>query len=172
MTRSVSSAFRTELEASHSSELAIMFVTVTHESLASPIYVNSDIMDFVLGGITYLGAAFSLSLLTDDDQPPKGKVSIHNVDRAIGEAVLLLATPPRVTIAIYARSDFNDANPRTPTGTPTLQYSATGLELRNISCDALQLTGELSVLDIAAEPWPAIRSTIDRLPGLFARAPV
>lgn len=172
MTRALSTSFRTTLESSNASDLAIIFATVTHPDLETAVTVNSDIMDYVLGGVTFLGAAFNVSLLQDDDAPPVGKVSIPNVDRAIGEAVQLLSTPPKLKLEIYPRSDFDNANPRTPLGTPSVQYSADGLFLRNISCDALGFTADLSTYDIASEPWPAIRSTVNRLPGLFARAPI
>lgn len=172
MTRTLSTAFRTTLEASHASDLAIIFATVTHDSLEVPIRVNSDIMDYVLNGETYLGAAFTISLLTDDDSPPIGRVAIHNVDRAIGEAVQLLSTSPKIALAIYARSDFDESDPRVAVGTPAVQYSVPGMFLKNISCDVMSFTGDLTTFDITSEPWPAIRSTVDRLPALFARAPV
>lgn len=170
--RALTTAFRTAIEASSSTDIAIAFATITHPSLESPITVNSDIQDFVLNGVTYLGAAFGMQLLTDDDSPPQGKVSIANVDQAIGEAVLLLSTAPAIGLQIYARSDFDGSFPRVPLGTPSLQYSAQGLFLRNITCDYLSLTADVTTYDIAGEPWTAIRSTVDRLPALFARAPV
>lgn len=170
--RTVTPGFRTTLESSSASDLGIIFATITHPDLESALTVNSDIADYILGGVTFLGTAFSAALLTDDDQPPKATVSIQNVDRAIGEAVQLLSTSPKIKLEIYARSDFDNSTPRNPVGTPSVQYSASGLFLTNITCDALGFTADLTTYDIASEPWPAIRSTVDRLPALFARAPV
>lgn len=172
MTRPITSSFRTTLEAANAADLAIIFATITHPDLEAALTVNSDIADYVLGGVTFLGTAFSCALLTDDDQPPKATVSIQNVDRAIGEAVQLLSSSPKIKLEIYARSDFDGGTPRLPVSTPSVQYSAQGLFLTNVTCDAMGFTADLTTYDIASEPWPAIRSTVDRLPGLFARAPV
>ena len=172
MTRTITAAFRTTLESSSASDLAIVFATLTHPSLETPLYFNSDIEDYTFGGVTYLGFAFTISLLTDDDQPPQGQISIANVDQWLGEAIQLLSTAPQLTLSVYARSDFDSSTPRVPVGTPSLQYSATGLFLRGITVDAMTVSATLSTYDIASEPWPAIRSTVNRLPGLYARAPV
>jgi hypothetical protein len=171
MTRALTTAFRTNVEASNTDEIGIIFATVSHPGLEEPLPVNSDVVDFVLGGTTYKGVAFSASLLTDDDQPPVGKISIENVDRVIGEAVQLLSTAPAVKVEVYARSDFDNSTPRMPIGTPTPQYTAQGLFLRNINGDVLGITADLGTYDIANEPWPATRSTMQKLPALFARAP-
>jgi hypothetical protein len=50
---------------------------------------------------------------------------------------------------------------------PAMQYQARSLRLRGVSGDAIALEGELSVWDPTAEPYPSIRATPDRLPGLF-----
>ena len=165
--RTVAGPFRTAIESSNSSEAVLIFATITHPDLFAPIYFNSDIKNYVLGGNTYLGTAMSVSLLSDQTNAPSAKISIPNVDRAIGEAVLELRTSPQIKLEVHARSDFDGSDPRVAIGTPTAEYSAPLLFLRNVSCDALGFTADLNSYDLSSEPWPAIRSTKDRLPGLY-----
>jgi len=165
--RTLGTSFRTAIEASNSSEVVLIFATITHPTLVSPIYVNSDIKNYVLGGNTFLGTAMSVSLLSDQISAPSAKISIPNVDRAIGEAVLGLRTSPQIKLEVYARSDFDNSDPRVAIGTPVVEYSAPLLFLRNVSCDALGFTADLNSYDLSSEPWPAIRSTKNRLPGLY-----
>lgn len=167
MTRTISSGFRDTLEATQSSEVAVWFATITHDDLQVPIYVNSDIVNYVYGGNTFLGCAFSLSFLTDDEQPPRAQVSIENVDQIIGETIQALADSPAIRIQLLVKSDFDDGDPRVEIGTPTVEVDASNLLLRNVKCDGLTLTGDLYGYDLMTEPYPSIRSTQDRLPGLF-----
>lgn len=166
--RPVSATFRNAVESSASSEVIVLFATITHPSLLAPIAVNSDIVDYVYNGITYFGVAFSLQLLSDDENlPARAQAAIQNVDQAIGAAVLALSDSPTVKIEILLKSDFDDSDPRQPIGTPTPEYSAPELTLQNVKCDAMALTADLVGFDFTTEPYPAIRSTQDRLPGLF-----
>jgi hypothetical protein len=165
--RTLGNNFRTTIESSNSSEVVLLFVTVTHPTLESPIYLNSDIKDYVLNGNTYLGAALTISLLSDQIAAPQAKVSIPNVDRSIGQAVLALTTSPQIKLELYARSDFDSSDPRQAIGTPTVEYSAPFLFLRNVTCDAVGFTADLLSYDLSSEPWPSIRSTKNRLPGLY-----
>lgn len=167
--RTLASSFRSALEARYNGDAIVIFATVTHGDLASPLYFNSDIVNYVYGGNTYIGAAFALTLVTDDEQTPQAKVAIHNVDQVIGSTIQGLATSPAIAIQIFAKSDFTDDNPRVVIATPTVEYSAPILYLRNVSCDAMQLSADLYSMDISTEPWPAIRATKDRVPGLFVR---
>lgn len=165
--RTLAAGFRTTLESSSSSEVVLIFVTITHRSLEGPIYINSDIMDYVYNGNTFLGAALTISLLTDDIQPPRAKISIPNVSRKIGEAILGISDPPQIKMEVFAKSDFTNANPRVAVGTPTVEYSAPLLLLRNVTCDPISITADITSYDLSTEPWPSIRSTQERLPGLF-----
>lgn len=167
MTRTISSGFRDFAEASEGQDVIVLFATITHPALLEPITVNSDIADYILGGVTYLGVAFSLVMLTDDDNPPRASVAIQNVDQAIGEAVLALTSSPSIKIEIYLKSDFDNSTPRNPIGTPSPEYVAQSLLLQNVKCDAMTLTADLMGFDLTTEPWPAIRSTQERVPGIY-----
>lgn len=49
---------------------------------------------------------------------------------------------------------------------PTVEYEASNLMFTNISINAMEVTAELISFDMTSEPWPAVRTTTDRLPGL------
>src|SRR5271157_4667690 len=122
--RTLAAGFRTSIESSNTDEVALIFVTITHPTLDGPIYLNSDIANYLLNGNTYLGAALTISLMSDEKTAPKAKISIPNVNRAIGEAVLGLVTSPQIQMQVYAKSDFTNDSTRIPVGTPTVEYSA------------------------------------------------
>lgn len=164
--RTLTAAFRTELESPQSGELPITFATITHPDLLNPIWVNNDIVDYVYNGNTYLGTAFEIARLNDDEQQPRVRFAINNVDQSIGELFLGFRSAPAVKIELFARSDFTEDIPRVAVGTPTVQFSAAHLLLRNISGDVMTISGELCGQDFAREPWPAIRSTPDIMPAL------
>jgi hypothetical protein len=159
--------FRNAIEASISDENLVIFATISHPDLIEPYRFNSDVVDYVYDGDTYVAAAFQMTLLSDDEQPPRAQAAIHNVDQLIGDIIQSLETPPRIDIHVFVASDFTDADPRVEIDTAVIEYWAPHLLLRNVKCSAETLTGEIVGADLTAEPWPAIRSTKERLPGLF-----
>lgn len=164
--RTLSDDFRDAIESSRGSNSFIFFATITHRLLTESIFVNSDVVDYVYNGNKFVGCAFAITLLTDDEQPPKAQVAIENVDESIGNAIIELPDSPTIKIELMVKSDFDDGIPRQAIGTPTVEYSAPYLRLRNVNCDVMSLTGELAGYDFTTEQWPRIRSTADNLPGL------
>lgn len=169
MPRVISTDFRNNLEASANPDAVLIFATITHATLADPIRIVNDIVDYVWQGKTYTGIPFQIELLTDNDAAPSAKIRIQNVNGVIGQAVLGLKSSPRIQLDVLASSDFGAAvaNVRTEIGTPTVEYSAPRLRLRNVSGDAMMVEGELWSYDVSREPFPAIRATKERLPALF-----
>lgn len=166
MTRTISTGFRETLEASQTGDLAIWFATITHKDLLVPIYVNSDIVDYVYNGNTFSGCAFALTFLTDDDQPTRASVAIENVDQIIGATIQALSDSPSIKIELLVKSDFTDDEPRQPIGSPAAEVTAQGLLLRNVKGDVMTLTADLYGYDFTTEPYPSIRATPEHLPGL------
>lgn len=166
--RTISTAFRRSAEARESGDVFLEFIRITHDALSEPIRCVNDIVDFMYGGELYVGCPFSLSLLTDTDQPPRAQLSVQNVDRRIGEAILAIDTPPLLLIKLLSSVDFDlSVKPRTPIGTPIVEYEADFLRLENVSVDAMTVTADIASWDFTQEPWPAIRATKGRLPGLY-----
>lgn len=165
--RTISAGFRNEIESTNGQDVIVIFATVNHPSLEGPFYVNSDVTDYVYNGNTYLGVGFSMSFLSDDDSPPQAKVTIPNVDRRIGEAVLNISDSPTIRIELLVKSDFTNDTPRQPIGSPSPEYVAPLLFLRNVTFDAMQFTADIMSYDISTEPWPKIRTTPSDTPALF-----
>lgn len=182
MARDISIAGRIQLETQFSDEVWLWFSTVTHSSLPIPIrvvtegmgsvsYKNGAIVNYQWGGDVYLGCPFKLEWISDDGQPPRGQLTIPDPDRRIGAQVLTLIDSPQISFSLIKLSDFNllsygGNNDRIPLGTPTVEASASHFFLRNVSGDAMQVTADLTTYDMAVEPWPKTRATIDRLPWI------
>ncbi len=172
MPREISTSLRRALEEPRSAEYVVILIEITHQTLATPIRVANDVVDYVYLGNTFIGFPFEIELVSDSARTPRGSLRIQNVDRRISEAVLELTTPPQLSIILFAQSDFEEIEPggRTrlpPTGTePTPEYQADHLILGTITIDASMVSGEILSFDMSNEPWPAIRATAERLPGL------
>lgn len=168
MPRSLSTTFRSNIEDPHADDPAVVFLTFSHDDWADDYRFCWDTKDFVLDGETYLGFPFALELLTDSEDAPSGRLAVQNVDRMIGEAVRDLTDSPTLQIDVYAASDWDlTADPRTPLGTPTLQYSAANLYLREVSVDVAAVEAFLRSWDFVREPWPSKRATQTDLSGLY-----
>jgi hypothetical protein len=167
------------MEATDSSEVFIWLATITHDDLADPIrvasevpgvvaYKNGAIVNYKYGSDVYLGCPFRLEFVTDNEQAPRGRVIVPDPTREIGIEILLLSSSPRISFRLVKLSDytttFGPDNERIPTGTPTSEVYVTGLFLRNVTGDALQVQADLTTWDISTEPWPKYRVTADRLP--------
>lgn len=181
--RVLSTTFRNKIQAQHNDELILVFAVVTHPQLTKPVRVvtediegvsyhtNGQIINYKYNGDLYQGCPFTFSLLTDDENPPRSKVSIINVDTKIGRTIRLLTSPPRFRFTVLKYSDFSPTvdsdNARSPTGTPTVEYDANYLFLRNVVGDDMVITADITSYQIADEPCPAIRTTQDRTPALY-----
>lgn len=181
--RALSTGYRNEIEASSSGEVTLVFITVTHADLDTPVRLVSEdengvsyndglIINYNKGGNLFLGCPFALELLTDDERPPRGRITMADPERRIGIGILPLVDSPRLKIEVVALSDYVEGtydgnNARSPSGTPTVQYTADHLFLRNVSGDAMTVEAEIASYDMVGEPWTYIRATQDRLPGLF-----
>lgn len=168
MSRSITTTFRKEAEALFSSEADICFLTITHSLLSDPIRVNWDTKDFVYGGNTFTGFPFEISIFSDDDAPPKARLSIQNVDLRIGETIRGLLNPPRLKLQLLSTLDFNlTVNPRTEIGTANVIYSFDRAFLINCKVDFLTITADIEGWNYLQRVWPGKRGTQDLLPGLF-----
>ncbi len=167
MARTIGADFRDAIEASLSSEVLVWFATISHSALAVPLTANSDIVDYVYNGLIYRGCAFAFTFVADDDQPPRGAITIENVDQEIGNTLIGLTDSPTLHLQLMARSDFDSGVPRNPIGTPTVEIDAPLLKLRNVKGNVMQLTADVYGYDLTTEPWPSVRSTKARLPGLY-----
>lgn len=168
MPRNITASFRRSAEANFADEVDLVFLTISHSTLGTPIRVVWDTVDYIYGGNTFIGFPFDISILSDDEQPPTAQLQIQNVDPRIGDTIQGLLTPPRLKIELAQSSDFNlTVVPHTEIGSATIIYSADKLYLINVSVDILTITGQIVGWDYQQRVWPAERATQANFPGLF-----
>lgn len=168
MARTISQSLRAAVQRQETGEAIIPFITITHANLDPPIRVAGDGVDYVWQGETWTGFFFEVEMLSDDESPPRSRLTIQNVDRKIGDAVRALTSPPRLRIDLVAASEFDQTvKPRTALGTPVIDYTANHLFLASISVDSLQVTAEIVSWDYTQTTYPGRLSTQDRYPALF-----
>jgi hypothetical protein len=164
----VTASFRREAEKLESAESPLLFLTIEHPTISPPIRVVSNTVDIVLGGETYIGFLFDLSVLEDTDGTPEARLTIQNVDRKIGNAIRQLVTPPTVKIEVYPLSDFDTSvRPHVPLATPAASYTAENLRLIDITVDALQIEARIVSKDYTQRVYPGRQAIKAYLPALF-----
>jgi hypothetical protein len=157
------------LEQPETAEVVLLFLRIAHKQLPVDLLIVSDPADYILDGETWRGFDFDLRLLSDTDQPPRTELTVQNVDRRVGEAILAMDGPARLDIDVIAASQFDlTAEPRVAiAGTVERMYSARHLALVDVRGDVLQLTGTVRSWDYSQEAWPSMRATQDHFPGLY-----
>lgn len=157
MSRSVSLTLRQAANAPETGEVFLVLLTIDHPDLPVPLRVSSDGVDTLSRGETFVACPFGLTLPDDgDERPPKARLTIDNVDRAIVKAVRGITTAPRVLIEVVLASDPD-----------LVEASFPDFELQEARFDALTVEGELGLESFFREPYPAQRFTPAGFPGLF-----
>lgn len=175
MPRTIPDATRTALEAVGGEDLPLVFLKFTHGDLADVILVVSDIgteggepVEWQFRGENYVAFPFDIKVITDNDGPPRGEITVANVDQRIGKALRAIKTPLSLSIYMLLHSDFDTSvNPRVPLSYPTPFYEAHGFTVRDVSVDVIQITGTIRSFDDTGEPYPGLQSTQALLPGLY-----
>jgi hypothetical protein len=168
MTRAAALARREELERLDAPDAILAFLTISHLGLSEPIRVVSDASDYMLNGVRFVGLPFGFRLLNDSDEIPRAQLTVQNVDRQLGEAVLSMSGRPEVSIELRSSADFDlSVHPRVPLGSAVPIYAFRRLTLRDVTVSATELSGTVMLHDYTTEPWPSTRAIEARLPGLF-----
>lgn len=146
----------------------LTFVQISHPALAEPIRVVSDVIEYEWNGATWQPYPFGFRRLTDEDAMPETRLVVQNVDRVLGTTLRSLSGRASVSLWILTSADFDlTAEPRVPLGTVTPLYQFDGYDLTDVTIDPIQISGRVTLRDYSTEPWPGIRATEDRFPGLF-----
>ncbi|MCD6262278.1 MAG: DUF1833 family protein [Deltaproteobacteria bacterium] len=157
MSRDTSLTFRQAVYGQTTDEAFLVLLELDHSDLSEPIRVTSDGVDTISGGKTYISYRFDIRLPSDPSEGvTRGKLTIDNVDRQIVEAVRSISSPMSVKIMIVLASSPD-----------TVEAEFSGFELRNVVCDALQVTGDLSVEYFTSEPFPGDLFLPATFPALF-----
>lgn len=150
-------AFRDAAYPQETGEVFAMLLTIEHEDLAAPILLTdagedivyaSDMLD-ANGNVaaragTYVNMPIAITPPGQSDEQLSGKITVPNIDQAIGEAIESIATPATVTITAVLASQ-----PTEIVGGPHLL-----LELVNVRGDALVVEAEVARPSLTSEPYP------------------
>lgn len=153
----LSTTARQAMFAQETGEAFLVLLAIDHPDLiAQLLFVNNNVNVVSTGG-EHIAYPFDVQLPdSDEERDIIARLSIDNVSREIAQVIRSLDTPPTVGITIVRASDPNWPEVELP-----------GMLLRDVTWDALQLSGELSLSDITAEPYPAWVFDPGRFPALF-----
>lgn len=170
MPRTLNSTFLASILAPQAGSFPVVLAAVSHSSFGATRRFNSDNCNYTYGGQTYLGVSLGISILTDDDRPPRGTISMVNVNQIIGTEMLAISTPASLSLTIVNSANFSynsSTQVRTEIGTAPVLYQATSLLLRRVRGDALFVQADIEAIDVVSQPWPYITANQARTPGLF-----
>ncbi len=158
MSRALSDDARAEMFAQETGEVYIVLVTVSHDELDDPLRVCSDGADTVSRGDTFVAYPFNLELPSDEEgAPPRATISIDNVERSIAESLRTISSPATFLIEVVRAADPD-----------TVEVAYDQFQLTNVKGDVFQISGDLTVEDMATEPFPYLTFSPARFPGLFS----
>jgi hypothetical protein len=104
-----------------------------------------------VGGHVYTWAPFSITEPNIDDESPRGRISLPNVDSSIGEFIDALSTPVIATITPVLKSD------------PSVQLTDPFIlmEVTAVNGDRMSVSGDLGWPSLSTEPftWEWINPT-------------
>ncbi len=145
MSRDITLASLQSLYRQETDDVFLILLTIDHGSLSAPIRVTSDSVDTVSRGESFVAFPFDLSLPEDSETlSATAKLQIDNIDRQIIAAMRQMTTMPTVLLEIIraAAPDIVEA-------------SFPDFRLSQIQYDALTISGELTIEDFTAEPYPS-----------------
>lgn len=156
MSELVSSTAIAQALSQHNDDPFVVLLTLTHETLATPIYIARNRENLVSRGNTYLAYPFQISLPSDNDNAPQAQITVANVSRLIGQALERCVYPPNCLMEIVLAS--------TP---DTVERSWDEFSFTQATWDAFRVTATLEQLGYWDEPFPGVFMTPQDFPGMF-----
>ena len=166
--RSIPAAVMADLQNPSGVDALLWFLTLTHENLSEPIRLVSDQFDYVVDGDFYQGVVFGGRALTDTDETPSSELTVPNVDKRIGQSLQQATGRARVEMRVLSSAEFDlTQEPRVAIVAHNTLYRFTQFHLAEVQVTAAEAVARLILADYSQEPWPVVRATADRTPGLF-----
>lgn len=177
---SISTEYRNAVEHPDSEEYDLIFITITHADLSSPIRIVNDasmpggrMIEYHRDETVFIGCGFRLTYLTDDESAPRGRIEIPNIDtpdRDLSAAIDAISTSPSLMVEVLRGSLFSRGSPPNDyiwsASGATPELVASSLILQNVQVDAMMISADIVSYDYGREPW-GIRATKGRFPGLY-----
>lgn len=143
--------------AQNTGEVFLALLTMTHESLDTPLYFVNDLVNLTSNSIEYVSWPFDLPFPeVGGDTLPSLTLTIDNVDRAIWTAIKDITTPIDVTLSYVIKS-----NPDQIEGGPLY------LRMLNVEVGITTISGSLNFEDLLNSPYPSESYVPSTSPGLF-----
>jgi len=160
MPKTLSSSWKTKVNATGTAEVPFVLLEITHSELAQPVRVINDNQDLVggPGGNDYIALAFRASLPDDfDKELPRARLRIDNVGKELVGWLELSqgGRGAKVRMMQVLRS------------APTFIEWETTFDLTNVQITATEVTGDLGYEDLLSKPASAVFYRPDVAPGLF-----
>jgi hypothetical protein len=169
MDRDLPDSVRASLNAEQTDDALLTFAEITHPLLSGPLRVVADVVPYVWQSVTWHPVLFQFDALTDTDRPTEARVTLPAIDQTIANALIALPDRARISVWVLTSADFDlTADPRTAIGTPVPLMELLNFDLVDINGNVVSASGRLLLRDYTQEPWPGIRATESRCPGLFA----
>lgn len=145
------------LNASSTSVAWFFLLSITPASGTEVIHLVNNNEPVESNGIVYMPYPFSLTLPLDTgDRIPQIQLSIDNVDQLLVNAIRELELAPSIRVQLIT-SAFPDL----------VEKDLDFLKLRNVSYDAMSITGTLEVASVWARKFPSEVVDPTRYPALF-----
>lgn len=158
MSRTLSTSAWSAIAAQQTSDGAVILLTIMNSADSSVIdRLTDNSQDVVSRGNTFMAYPFALELPADENgQPSRARLSIDNVSRQIIDDLRSLPDPLQLLIEIVFLSDPD-----------TVEVSYQDFVLRDVSYDALTISGTLTLEDFTSEPFPKDIMSAVSFPGQF-----
>lgn len=150
----ISNAFRAAVLGFTSDEVAASLLTISGDGFETIRVCDND-SDITSNGELFKAWPFKLTLPGDREGAPLARVTIANISQEIGEAIDTATPPIAITINLILAS-----------APDAMEKTFVGLELRGVTRDNLMIEGEIQSAQFVSEPYPFIRLTPGRFPGM------
>lgn len=142
--------------AQQTDEVWLVLLTIEHPSLATPLRFVNNMESVTSRGNLYVAFPFEIEFPEQDpDTAGEARITIDNIDRQIVQTIRSIASPPQVTLEVILASSPS-----------TVEASFSGMVLRDVTYDALKVSGVLRFEDIMTEPL-SVQMTPQRFPAMF-----
>jgi hypothetical protein len=156
MPREVSSTYLESIFAQTTSAAHLILLEITSPEINN-IYVTSDAVETEHNSTTYEPYPFNISLPSQhQDQLDEITLEIDNVSRTIVSEVRQIQEPPDVTFKVVLGESPD-----------TIEVGPVTYKMRNVTHNALTVSGQLTQPDIINDTIPYQSFTPNNFPGLF-----
>jgi len=153
----ITNALKEAAYAQETDDVFLVLLTITHDDI-TPIRVVNNNENITSDSNLFVAYPFEITLPdSTGDGTPSAQLIIDNVSREIAESIRNITTAPKVSISVIRAADPD-----------TIEITFAPFTLRNVKWDMMKISGDLSMEDIAHEPFPIGQFSPAQFQGLFA----